>query len=100
MLNDVLPVFQRPEQPCQFAAVALTDMLVAQDERMATEFMEGHFLMSKKFMPGRHGYYQGISPDWLRYDALADIRSVRQADHEVARAQAPQLVCQWNFRQA
>ena len=79
-------MFQRSKESCQYAAVALADPWVAQDERMAIELMEGHFLMSEQFVPGRHGYYQGISPNRLGNDALADICCVREADHEVARA--------------
>lgn len=40
MLDDVLPVIERPKESRQFMAVALANPWVAQDERMATKFME------------------------------------------------------------
>ncbi len=84
MLDDVLPVIERPKESRQFMAVALANPWVAQDERMATKFMERNLLVGEQLVPGWNGDDQWIFPDWLSNDALAHIRGVREAEHEVA----------------
>ena len=59
MLDDVLPVIERPKESRQFMAVALANPWVAQDERMATKFMERNLLVGEQLVPVARHLFSG-----------------------------------------
>ena len=84
MLNDIRLVLQRLQELCQLVAVPLAHLWIAQDERVAPEFMKWNLPVGELLVPGWHSKHQRVSPDRFRNNAITDVGGVREPDREVA----------------